>query len=85
MPMRKTGILVWLSGLFALPLSAQVDRQYQQWMRSMFPSLLAIRNAPDNAVAVDAATKLADTFDQVAGYWSSKQSPDALALPSHQS
>ena len=78
--MRKTGILVWLSGLFALPLSAQVDRQYQQWMRSMFASLLAIRNAPDNAVAVDAATKLADTFDQVAGYWSSKQSPDALGF-----
>jgi mono/diheme cytochrome c family protein len=80
MPMCKTCILVWLSGLSALPLGAQVDRQYQVWMRSMFPSLEAIRNAPDNAAAAAAATKLADTFDQVAAYWNSKQSPDALGF-----
>ena len=78
--MCKICILVWLSGLFALPLSAQDDRQYQEWMRSMFPSVAAIRNAPDNAAAAAAATKLADTFDQVAAYWNSKQSPDALGF-----
>jgi hypothetical protein len=43
----------------------------------MFPSIGAIRNAPDDTRAAAAASKLADTFDQVAGFWSSKQSPDA--------
>ena len=80
MPMCKACIFVCLSGLFALPLSAQDDRQYQVWMRSMFPSLGAIRNAPDNAAVAAAATKLADTFDQVAAYWNSKASPDALGF-----
>gem|GEM_PF-265836 len=78
--MRKAYFFLCLSGLLALPLHAQDDRQYQEWMRSMFPSLGAIRNAPDNAAAAAAAGKLADTFDQVAAYWTSKQSPDALGF-----
>ena len=78
--MWRARIFVWLSVVIALPLSAQDDRQYQEWMRSMFPSIGAIRSAPNNAAAAAAATKLAATFDQVAGYWSSKQSPDALGF-----
>ena len=80
MPMHKAWVFVWLSGLIALPLSAQDDRQYQVWMRSMFPALGAIRNAPDAPAAAAAATKLADTFDQVAAYWSTKKSDDALGF-----
>ena len=75
--MCRTCIFVWLSAAVALPLSAQDERQFQEWMRSMFPSIGAIRSASDNAAASVAASKLADTFDKVAGYWSSKQSPDA--------
>jgi hypothetical protein len=58
--------VVALSSLLAVALSAQVDPQYQGWMRSMQPSVRAIRNAPENAAAATAATKLAETFDQVA-------------------
>lgn len=76
--MRKLSCLfVWLSIAIALPLRAQDERQFQEWMKSMFPSIGAIRSAPDNAAAAAAATKLADTFDRVAAYWSTKQSPDA--------
>jgi mono/diheme cytochrome c family protein len=67
-----------------MTLSAQVDlqylAQYKTWMQSMQPSLTAIRNAPDNAALVAAASKLADTFDQVAGYWKTKQTADAIAF-----
>ena len=80
MPMWRACIFVWLSVVIAPPLSAQDDRQYQEWMRSMFPSIVAIRSAPNNAAAAAEATKLAATFDRVAGYWSSKQSPDALGF-----
>src|SRR5215471_4838139 len=79
-PMCKACIFVWLSVVVALPLSAQDDKQFQEWMRSMFPSIGAIRSASDSAAASAAASKLADTFDKVAGYWSSKQSDDALGF-----
>ena len=76
-PMCRTCVFVWLSAVVALPLSAQDERQFQEWMRSMFPTIGAIRSASDNAAASAAASKLADTFDKVAGYWGSRQSPDA--------
>ena len=75
--MRKALLVAGLSSLFVGALTAQVDPQYQGWMRSMQPSLTAIRNAPDDAAAAAAANKLAETFDQVAAYWKPKQSPDA--------
>lgn len=78
--MHKATIFVWISSVFTVPLSAQADQKYQEWMKSMFPSLGAIRNAPDTTAAAAAATKLADTFDQVATYWNSKQSPDAVGF-----
>ena len=66
MAMRKALLTV----LFAMRVSGQVDpqnrAQYQGWMRSMQPSMTAIRNAPDDAALKAAANKLADTFDQVA-------------------
>jgi hypothetical protein len=80
MLMRKAFLFVGLPSLFAAALTAQIDSQYQGWMRSMFPSIAAIDKAADNAAAADAATKLAGTFDQVAAYWKPKQSPDAVGF-----
>jgi mono/diheme cytochrome c family protein len=78
MSMRRVLLLAVISGL---SLTAQmVDPQYQAWMKSMQPSLMAIRNAPDNAAMAGAANKLADTFDQVAAYWKAKQTADAVAF-----
>ena len=79
--MRRLFLVGGLFSLFALGLVAQaVDPQYQAWMKSMQPSLMAIRNAPDNASMVDAANKLAATFDQVALYWKAKQTSDAVGF-----
>ena len=79
--MRRILLIAGLSGLFTLGLIAQaVDPQYQAWMKSMQPSLMAIRNAPDNAAMVEAANKLAATFDQVAMYWKAKQTADAVGF-----
>ena len=80
MLIRKAFLFVGLPSLFAVALTAQIDQQYQGWMRSMFPSIAAIDKAADNAGAADAAAKLADTFDQVASYWKPKQSPDAVGF-----
>ena len=70
------GILIFLSSAA----SAQMDPQYQGWMKSMQPSLTAIRNAADNAALAEAANKMADTFDQVAKYWKAKQTADAVGF-----
>jgi mono/diheme cytochrome c family protein len=66
--------------LLAQGLGAQTDPQYQQWMQSMQPSLMAIRGATDGAGTAAAAGKLADTFNQVAGYWKAKQTADAVGF-----
>jgi hypothetical protein len=78
--MRRVLLIPGVLSVFAHGLTAQVDPQYQTWMKSMQPSLAAIRNAPDNAALVDAANKLADTFDRVAGYWKAKQTADAVGF-----
>jgi hypothetical protein len=80
MAMSKASLIVGVLSLFAISLSAQVDPQYQTWMKSMQPSLTAIRNAADNAALVEAANRLADTFDRVAGYWKAKQTADAVGF-----
>ncbi len=69
--------------IFPVAVAAQVapvDPQYQAWMKSMQPSLMAIRNAPNNAAMAEAANKLADTFDHVAMYWKAKQTADAVGF-----
>src|ERR1700722_19347210 len=78
--MRKALLIVGSMSLFVLAVAAEVDHQYQTWMKSMQPSLTAIRNAPDSAALAGAANKLADTFDQVAGYWKAKQTADAVGF-----
>jgi len=78
--MRKAFLTAGIFTMFVLALPAQVDPQYQAWMKSMQPSLSAIRNAPDNAALTKSANELADTFDQVARYWKAKQTADAVAF-----
>lgn len=79
-PVRKACLLAAGSVLLIMALTAQIDPQYQAWMKSMQPSMTAIRNAPDSAAAADAATKLADTFDLIAKYWKAKQAADAVGF-----
>jgi hypothetical protein len=77
----RAGLLAFgLASVFILSLRAQVDAQYQGWMRSMQPSLMAIRDAQDNGAAAEAATKMADTFDKVATFWRAKQKSDAVGF-----
>jgi hypothetical protein len=78
--MRRAFLTAGTWSMFVLALPAQVDPPYQAWMKSMQPSLSAIRNAPDNAALTESANKLADTFDQVARYWKAKQTADAVAF-----
>jgi hypothetical protein len=57
---------------------AQDDAQYQTWMKSVTPSMRAIRSATDNAAAAAEATKLAETFDKVATFWKARHADDAV-------
>ncbi len=74
------GCLFFLAATLTAQVDPQMLPQYQGWMKSMQPSLMAIRNAPDNAALAEAANKLASTFDQVAAYWKTKQTADAVAF-----
>lgn len=78
--MRKP--LLFIPFVVALPamLIAQDDAQYQTWMKSVPPTVAAIRGAADNAAASADATKLADTFDKVATFWKARQADDAVKL-----
>jgi hypothetical protein len=76
--MHKTCILIAVFATFGIPGLAQDDAQYQTWMKSMPPMVGAIRNAADNEAAAASATKLADTFDKVAGVWKGKSADDAV-------
>jgi hypothetical protein len=77
-PMPKTCILIGALATFGILGVAQDDAEYKTWMRSMSPTVGAIRNAPDSAAAAADATKLADTFDKVAIFWKAKNADDAV-------
>jgi hypothetical protein len=76
--MRKTCLLIAMFATFGAIGTAQDDAQYQTWMKSVSPTMGAIRNAADNAAAAAAATKLAGTFDQVAAFWKARNADDAV-------
>jgi hypothetical protein len=65
--------------IFSALAGAQDDAEYQTWMKSLPPSVGAIRKAPDNAAAAD-ATKVADTFDKVATFWKARHADDAVTF-----
>jgi hypothetical protein len=76
--MPKTCILIGALATFGILGVAQDDAEYKTWMRSMSPTVGAIRNAPDSAAAAADATKLADTFDKVAIFWKARNADDAV-------
>jgi hypothetical protein len=76
--MHKTSILITMLAIFGVVGMAQDDPQYQTWMKLLPPTVTAIRNAADNAAAAGDATKLADTFDKVAGFWKARNADDAV-------
>jgi len=78
--MRKTFLVATTLFVFSALAGAQDDAQYQTWMKSMQPSMRAIRGAADNAAAAPEATKLADTFDKVATFWKARHADDAVKL-----
>ena len=76
--MHKTCILIAMLAALGVVGVAQDDAQYQTWMKSVPPTVGAIRNAADNAAAAGDATKLADTFDKVAVFWKARNADDAV-------
>jgi hypothetical protein len=76
--MHKTWILIAMLAVSSVLGVAQDDAQYQTWMKSVQPTVGAIRNAADNAAAAEPATKLADTFDKVAAFWKARNADDAV-------
>jgi hypothetical protein len=76
--MPKTCILIAALATFGILGVAQDDADYKTWMRSMQPTVGAIRNAPDSAAAAADATKLADTFDKLVVFWKAKNADDAV-------
>jgi len=76
--MHKTCVVIAMIATFGAQAVAQDEAQYQTWMKSVSPTVGAIRNAADNAAAAADATKLADTFDKVAAFWKAKNADDAV-------
>jgi mono/diheme cytochrome c family protein len=76
--MRKTFLVLTTLFVFSGLAGAQDDAQYQTWMKSMQPTLRAIRGAADTAAAAPEATKLAETFDKIAAFWKARNADDAV-------
>ena len=78
--MRKALILIAGIAALAAMSIAQNDAEYKTWMKSIPPSVGAVRNATDNGAAASDATKLADTFEKVATFWKARNADDAVKL-----
>jgi len=76
--MHKACTLIAAFATFAVLGMAQDDAEYKAWMKSIPPTVGAIRNAADNAAAAGDATKLADTFTKVAAFWKGRNADDAV-------
>jgi hypothetical protein len=78
--MCRVLILIVASATLTTVSVAQDAAEYKTWMKSVPPTVGAIRNATDNAAAASDATKLADTFDKVAAFWKARHTDDAVTL-----
>jgi|HubBroStandDraft_1064217.scaffolds.fasta_scaffold414076_2 hypothetical protein len=76
--MHKVCTLIAVFVTFGVLGVAQDDAEYKAWMKSIPPSVGAIRNAADSAAAAGDANKLADTFGKVAAFWKAKNADDAV-------
>ena len=75
--MKRTLLLIFAISVFAAVSSAQDDAVYSSWMKSMNPSVMAIRAAiaaKDNPTVKAEATKLSATFEQIVGFWKQRKS-----------
>ena len=78
--MHKMLLLTALATGVGMIAVAQDNSEYQGWMKSMNPSVRAIRGAADAAAAAPEAAKLADTFDKIAQFWKAKGADDAVQM-----
>jgi hypothetical protein len=77
-PIRKSLLIVAALAGLSLTALGQDEAQYKDWMKSVPPMVTAVRNATDNDAAD--ATKLAETFDKMAGFWKAKSAADAVGF-----
>ena len=83
--MRKGIILLGLFGFGVAMLSAQDqdEAKYSEWMKSTQQEIMTIKGAitaNDDAKVKTEADKLADIYEQVAGFWKEKGKEDAVKL-----
>jgi mono/diheme cytochrome c family protein len=81
--MKRTLLSISAIAVFAALCSAQDDAVYSSWMKSIQPSVGAIRTAiaaKDNPTVSAEATKLAATFEQVVGFWTQRKADDAIGF-----
>jgi mono/diheme cytochrome c family protein len=81
--MKRTLLLIFVISVFAAVGSAQDDAVYSSWMKTMNPTVTAIRTAiaaKDNPTVAAEATKLAATFEQVVGFWTQRKADDAIGF-----
>lgn len=82
-PMLRSTLLIAICALASAVAFGQDDAQYQTLMKSMQPSVGAVRMAimaKDNAAVAAAANKLAGTFDEVAAFWQKRNVADAVEM-----
>lgn len=81
--MKRTLLLISVLSIFAGFSVAQDDAVYSSWMKSINPSMTAIRSAiaaKDNPTVAAEANKLAGTFEQVSGFWTQRKADDAVGF-----
>lgn len=76
--MRKPAILIMMLPILGALAMAQDEAEFKMWMKSIPPTMGAIRNATDNAAAAEPAMKLADTFSMVVTFWKARNADDAV-------
>ena len=81
--MKRTLFLISVVSVFAALLSAQDDAAYMTAMKTVNPSLGAVRTAmtaKDNAAVAAEAKKLVDAFTTINAYWTAKKADDAIGF-----
>ncbi|HEX3879333.1 MAG TPA: hypothetical protein VHW24_20265 [Bryobacteraceae bacterium] len=76
--MYKLLFAVSIVFVFTASAGPQDEAEYANWMKSIQPSLRAIRSASDTAAAQPDAQKLADIFGKVADFWKARHADDAV-------
>ena len=82
--MRRASILLSIFAFCAAGLSAQDDlAQYQTWMKAAAAAngkARAAVTAKDNAAVAAEAKTMAESFDQIAQYWTKQKKDDAVTF-----